>query len=493
LRLTELMDGNLLQSQVALAGDPEILGLTADSREVRPGFLFAALPGSKTDGRSFIPDAVAKGAIAVLTSEAAGHEDLARRSPPVHIVADANPRRRLALMAARFHGAQPATLAAVTGTNGKTSTVTFARQLWQALVQKAASLGTLGIVANGIERPGALTTADPVTLHRDLAELARIGIDHAALEASSHGLDQYRLDGLALGLAAFTNLTHDHLDYHVTMDAYFRAKARLFDAVLRPGGTAVLNADIAEFARLVEICRARGHRIIGYGASDAAALRLLARTPLPNGQRLEIEAFGARRTVTLPLVGAFQAMNALAAAGLVIGGGASTAATLDALARLAGVPGRMQHIGTTPSGAPVYVDYAHTPDALENVLAALRPHTQRRLVCVFGAGGDRDPKKRPVMGEVVSRLADVAIVTDDNPRSESPPAIRAAILAASPGAREIGDREAAIDDAVRGLAKGDVLVIAGKGHERGQIVAGVTHPFDDAEVASCAIAGLESQ
>jgi UDP-N-acetylmuramoyl-L-alanyl-D-glutamate--2,6-diaminopimelate ligase len=393
-------------------------------------------------------------------------------------------------MAARFHGAQPAMLAAVTGTNGKTSTANFARQLWQALGHKAASLGTIGITAPGFERPGSLTTPDPVTLHRDLAELVRAGIDHAALEASSHGLDQYRLDGLEVGVAAFTNLTHDHLDYHATMEAYFAAKARLFGAVMRPGGVAVLNADAAEYPLLVEICRRRGHRVVGYGMAAGADLRMVARTPRPEGQLIELEAFGARRRVTLPLVGAFQAMNVLAALGIVTASGDSTVAALDAMQHLAGVPGRMQHVGTTPSGAPVYVDYAHTPDALQNVLEALRPHTVNRLVVLFGCGGDRDAKKRPVMGGIATKLADMAIVTDDNPRSETPAAIRREILAAAPAAREIGDRAEAIHEAARALAAGDVLVVAGKGHERGQTIAGVTHPFDDAEVARAAIAAL---
>jgi UDP-N-acetylmuramoyl-L-alanyl-D-glutamate--2,6-diaminopimelate ligase len=484
------MDGDFLKAQIGLRADPEILGLTADSREVRPGFLFAALPGTKTDGRRFIDDAVAKGAVAVLTDDVSG---TARLGGNVAVIADANPRRRLSLLAAEFHRAQPKMLAAVTGTNGKTSTVSFARQLWAALGHRAASLGTLGITGPDWERPGSLTTSDPVTLHRDLAELARAGIDHAALEASSHGLDQYRLDGLQVGIAAFTNLTHDHLDYHVTMEAYFQAKARLFEDVMRPGGVAVLNADAPEFERLAAICRERRHRVIGYGSNAAAELRLLKREPFPDGQRLSLEIFGARREIVLPLVGAFQAMNALAALGIVTASGDSTGPALDALPRLAGVPGRMQHVGTTPSGAAVYVDYAHTPDAIENVLQALRPHTAGRLVIVFGAGGDRDPKKRPVMGAVATRHADIAIVTDDNPRSEDPAKIRAAILAAAPGAHEIGDRAAAIERGIGGLAAGDVLVIAGKGHERGQIVAGVTHPFDDAEVARSVLAGLEAR
>jgi UDP-N-acetylmuramoyl-L-alanyl-D-glutamate--2,6-diaminopimelate ligase len=465
-----------------VAGGPEVTGLTADSRAVRPGYVFAALPGAKADGRDFIPQAVAAGAAAVLTDRADGLGALTARVPPVHIIADANPRRRLALMAARLYAPQPATVAAVTGTNGKTSTAAFARQIWGMLGRRAASLGTLGVVGPDFEKPGALTTPDPVALHQELQGLAQGGVTHVCLEASSHGLDQFRLDGVEVSLAAFTNLTRDHLDYHRTMEAYLAAKARLFDVVMGRGGTAILNADAPETGELVVLCRRRGHRIITFGESADAELRLVERRPTPDGQELILDVMGRRHPVPLPLAGAFQAMNVLAALAIVIGSDEEPTGALATLPRLGGIPGRLERVGPQ-----VYVDYAHTPDALETVLKALRPHAEKRLLCVFGAGGDRDAGKRPLMGEVVARLADAAIVTDDNPRSEDPALIRAAIRAACPGAREIGDRAAAIGAAIAELRDGDVLVIAGKGHERGQIVKGVVHPFDDAAVARAAL------
>ena len=484
------MDGNLALSLPTSDGDPDIRGLAADSRQVEPGFLFAALSGLRVDGRQFIDDAVARGAAAILIGDPASLPDLHRRHPAMPIVVDANPRRRLALMAARFYTPQPKTVVAVTGTNGKTSVVTFTRQIWQLLDRRAASLGTLGISGPGIERPGALTTPDPVTLHRELQALARHRIDAVALEASSHGLDQFRLDGLDVAAAAFTNLTRDHLDYHRTLEAYFSAKARLFDQMMQPGRVAVLNADMPEFSRLAELCRRRSHRVISFGATDSADLRLVAAQPVADGQELELRVLGRRYGVRLPLVGQFQAMNALAALGLTLATGAEAHDAVTALSRLTGVPGRMQQVAAHPNGAPIFVDYAHTPDALETVLTALRPHCRGRLVVVFGAGGDRDPGKRPVMGAIATRCADRVIVTDDNPRSEAPAAIRAAILAAAPGAGEIGDRADAIHLAIRELRPGDLLVIAGKGHERGQIVGSKTLPFDDAEVARAAVAVL---
>jgi UDP-N-acetylmuramoyl-L-alanyl-D-glutamate--2,6-diaminopimelate ligase len=472
---------------------PEITGITADSREVKPGYLFAALPGSKLDGRKFIDDAVAKGAAAILTdgpSGMAARETFTPGKPPVLIVTDPNPRQRLALMAARFHAPQPRTIAAVTGTNGKTSVASFTRQIWQALGHQAASLGTLGIVAPGASKSGSMTTPDPVTLHRELAALAQLGIEHVALEASSHGLDQFRLDGLNIAAAAFTNLTQDHLDYHGTMARYLEAKLRLFTTLLVDGGAAVINADSDAFAAVVAACRKRNLRIISFGTAKGADLRIVSRVPTAEGQRLELEIFGASHRIDLPLAGAFQASNILAALGLVIGDGAKLEDALATLPHLEGVPGRLQRVATLPNGATVYVDYAHTPDALETVLQALRPHVAGRLVAVFGAGGDRDAGKRPLMGAAVQRLADVAIVTDDNPRSEKPETIRAAILAACPKGREIGDREAAIRTAIQELAAGDILVIAGKGHETGQTIAGVVHPFDDAEVARAVVAEI---
>ncbi|HEX3536604.1 MAG TPA: UDP-N-acetylmuramoyl-L-alanyl-D-glutamate--2,6-diaminopimelate ligase [Stellaceae bacterium] len=479
------------EQPILLAGpgnpDPEILGITADSRQVRPGYLFAALRGTRSDGRAFANEAVGRGAVAILTDDAAALA-LKGESRTVAVVTDRNPHRRLSLFASRFFGRQPATVAAVTGTNGKTSVAHFTREIWTALGRPAASLGTLGLVSPDGRRAGALTTPDPVALHRDLYDLARGGVEHAVIEASSHGLHQYRLDGVAVTAAAFTNLTRDHLDYHGDMDAYRAAKDRLFADLLVSRGRAVLNADSPEFARLAELCRIHDHDVISYGVAERANLRLRERLPLPTGQKLALELYGERRETTLPLVGDFQALNVLAALGLVIACGSELAPAAAALERLTGVPGRMQPVGATPDGSPVFVDYAHTPDALATVLNGLRPHTQHRLVVVFGAGGDRDRGKRPLMGETAARLADQVYVTDDNPRSEDPAAIRHAIIAAAPGAIEIGDRRAAIGAAIEALRAGDVLVIAGKGHETGQIVGTEVHPFDDAVVAREALA-----
>jgi UDP-N-acetylmuramoyl-L-alanyl-D-glutamate--2,6-diaminopimelate ligase len=484
LNLTELI-GSTAPPPPA---DPEIAGITADSRQVKPGFLFAALRGTQHDGRRFAAAAMAQGAAAILTDDAAElalDPDARRRAV---VITDDNPHRRLALLAARFYSRQPKTIVAVTGTNGKTSIVHFTREIWTMLGCPAASLGTLGLVTPAGRRPGALTTPDPVALHRDLAELAGQGIEHIAIEASSHGLAQYRLDGVQIAAAAFSNLTRDHLDYHPDMASYRAAKERLFTALLASGGAAVLNADSPEFARLADLCKARGQRVIAYGTAPAAALRLLGRVPRRDGQRIGVERFGERRDIDLPLVGEFQAMNVLAALGLAVATGAPVAAAAETLARLSGVPGRLQLIGETARGAAVFVDYAHTPDALATVLGALRPHAEGRLAVVFGAGGDRDRGKRPVMGRVAAEQADLVYVTDDNPRSEAPADIRRAILAAAPGAIEIGDRRAAIGAAVAALRHGDILVIAGKGHETGQIVGREVRPFDDAVVAREALA-----
>ena len=361
--------------------------------------------------------------------------------------------------------------------------VHFTSEIWTALGQPAASLGTLGLVTAAERRPGALTTPDPVALHRDLAGLARRGIEHVAIEASSHGLHQFRLDGLSVAAAAFTNLTRDHLDYHGDMAHYRAAKERLFTALLAPGGSAVLNRDSGEFARLETLCRDRGHPMIAYGADPAADLRLVAREPRIGGQSLVLEVFGRRHELMLPLPGEFQAMNALAALGLVIATGGPVAVATAALADLTGVPGRLQFVAGHHSGTSVVVDYAHTPDALATVLTALRPHARGHLAVLFGCGGDRDAGKRPLMGGVATRLADRVYVTDDNPRTEPPAEIRRAILEAAPTAMEIGDRREAIATAIAELAAGDLLVIAGKGHETGQIIGTETYPFDDAAIA----------
>lgn len=465
----------------------EISGLTADSRQVGAGYLFAALPGSRADGRDFIPQALEKGAAAVLAPEGTRLPETTR---PVALITDANPRRRLALLAARFYGCQPETVAAVTGTNGKTSVATFTRQIWQALGHDAASLGTLGLQPPRADAPASLTTPDPVELHRCLATLTRDHIDHVVLEASSHGLDQSRLDGIRVSAAAFTNLTRDHLDYHGTMEAYLAAKLRLFTGLLQEGGAAVVNIDDPAGADVVAACRARGVRLITYGKDEAAELRLIAQQPTATGQNLKITVFGKAFDVALPVAGAFQADNALAALGLVLAGGADTDKAVKALEQVSGVPGRVELVGATPAGGHVYVDYAHTPDALETVLKALRPHTENRLFVIIGCGGDRDPGKRPMMGRIAVTLADEAIITDDNPRSEDPAGIRQEMLAEAPGAQEIGDRGAAIATAVAALGPGDVLVIAGKGHETGQIVGGQVLPFDDREIARTAISKL---
>ena len=478
MRLIELMNGAARTSSRDPAwAEREILGLTSDSRLVKPGYLFAALSGAKLDGRRFIDDALARGAVAVLSDT---ETTLARSN--VAFIADPNPRRRLALMAARFYGRQPRVIAAVTGTNGKTSAACFARQIWTELGFQAASMGTLGIIAPGLARYGSLTTPDPIQLHKDLADLASAGIDHLAMEASSHGLDQFRLDGVQIRVAAFTNLSRDHLDYHPTMAAYFAAKRRLFEEVLAPGAVAVLNADAPEYRALLESCGARRHRVLSYGVKGET-LRLESVSASTAGQAIRFAFEGRRHETTVGLVGAFQASNLLAALGLVIGAGGDAQAAIMALAHVHGVPGRMQRIARLGNGAAIFVDYAHKPGALETILAALRQHTERRLVVVFGCGGDRDVGKRPQMGAIAAKLADRVIVTDDNPRSEDPAAIRRQILAGCPDADEIGNRAVAIETAMRSLKSGDTLVVAGKGHERGQTVGDKVLPFDDAEVA----------
>jgi UDP-N-acetylmuramoyl-L-alanyl-D-glutamate--2,6-diaminopimelate ligase len=484
LRLNDLIAGLDLTVPPSTATDLEIAGITADSRAVQPGFLFAALPGSVHDGRQFIDAAVAAGAVAVLAGEA--------HPAAVPTITADNPRRTLAKLAARFYRLQPAAIAAVTGTNGKTSVASFTRQIWTRLGHRAAALGTLGLVAPDRPPQPTLTTPDPVALHALLAELAAEGVDHLAMEASSHGLDQYRLDGVALTAAAFTNLTRDHLDYHKTMEAYFAAKLRLFERVLPRQGCAVLNADSDAFPFLEAVCRRRDQRVISFG-TGAADLALRDRRAAATGQDLTLSLFGTAEHVHLPVAGGFQALNALCALGLAIGCGAESRAALAQLEHLEGVRGRLELAATAPSGAPIYVDYAHTPDALQTVLTALRPHAARALVVIFGCGGDRDPGKRPLMGEIAVRLADRVVVTDDNPRSEDPAAIRKAVLAGCAGGTtvtEIGDRADAIFATVRSLQAGDVLVVAGKGHEQGQIVGDVVRPFDDARVAREAIADL---
>lgn len=465
------------------AGDPTILQVTQDSRAVRPGALFVALPGTHADGLNFVPDALAKGAVAVL-----GGPALAQKPLPVPRLAAKDPRHALALVAARWSGRQPATTVAVTGTSGKTSVVNFVRQIWTALGVPAASLGTLGLIAPGILRDSGLTTPDPLALHAMLAEIAAAGIEHAAIEFSSHALDQHRVDGVAIRAAAFTNLSRDHHDYHGTEAAYLAAKLRLMEELVPADGAIVADADIPQFPALAAIAARRGIRLIDHGRAGST-IRLLEQTPAAHGQRLRLLAEDREYLIETKLVGAFQAANLMTAAGLVMATGTPAAEVLPKLGALGGAPGRMELVGATAAGAPVFVDYAHKPGALEQALRALRPHTAGRLAVVFGCGGDRDAGKRPLMGEIAAREADLVIVTDDNPRTEDPALIRNAVLAGCPGAVEIGDRRAAIAAGVTQLRAGDSLLVAGKGHETYQIIGSTKHPFDDAAVVGELLAG----
>ena len=464
-----------LGTLVAGAPDLAVTGFAIDHRKVAPGTVFGAFRGSSVDGEDFIPAAIAGGAVAVVARPEAAVEGA------LH-VADANPRERFATLAARFFAPFPATCVAVTGTNGKTSTVEMTRQLWRMAGHHAASIGTLGVATADERVVTELTTPDVVTFLSNVAGLAREGVTHLAFEASSHGLSQYRTQGVPVAAAAFTNLGRDHLDYHGDMAAYFTAKLRLFSEVVASDGAVVVWADDPQGARVIDLARERGNRLLTVG-THGDALRLVSRTPTLLGQTLVIaDETGAEHRVALPLIGAYQAANALVAAGLVIATGGPVVATLANLARLQPVRGRLERAAIARSGAPVYVDYAHTPDAIDAAVAALKPHAAGRLILVFGAGGDRDEGKREPMG-IAARAADVAIVTDDNPRGEDPAAIRAAVLKGAAGAREIGDRRAAIAAAVAMATADDIVLIAGKGHEQGQIVGDLTLPFDDVAVA----------
>ncbi|MFC5069241.1 UDP-N-acetylmuramoyl-L-alanyl-D-glutamate--2,6-diaminopimelate ligase [Flaviflagellibacter deserti] len=457
-----------------------IAGITADSRAVKPGFLFAALPGVRADGLSFAPAAIAAGAVAVLTDK----PDMVEGAVTVHVP---NARSALAKAAARFYPRQPGVIVAVTGTNGKTSVASFVRQIWTALGHQAASLGTVGLVSPKGEEYSTHTTPDPIVLHKLVDRLAGEGVDHLAIEASSHGLDQYRLDGLHLKAGGFTNLTRDHLDYHTSFEAYRDAKLTLFTRVLPKKAAAVIAAD-GEGARVfIKAARDRGLRTLTVG-EHGLDLHLLKVEPDGFAQILTIRHCEEDYRIRLPLAGSFQAENALVAAGLAIATGGRPDKVFGALESLKGATGRLERVAEV-NGAIAVVDYAHTPDALANALDALRPYATGRLIVVFGAGGDRDPGKRPLMGEAAIKRADIAIVTDDNPRSEEPAVIRAAILAAAPGAREIGDRAQAIAAGVAELKPGDVLLVAGKGHETGQIVGDRTLPFSDHAAILAAIGG----
>ncbi|WP_051630490.1 UDP-N-acetylmuramoyl-L-alanyl-D-glutamate--2,6-diaminopimelate ligase [Afifella pfennigii] len=469
------------------AGRLAVTGLTADSRQVSGGMLFAALPGSQADGTAFLPEAVANGAAAILTGTAPLAED-----PGIPVIRAADPRRALALAAAAFFGRQPRKVVAVTGTSGKTSVAVFARQIFAHAGKKAASLGTVGLVTSDGQSTPGLTTPDPVGLHRTLADLAHAGVTHLALEASSHGLDQRRLDGVKIAAGGFTNLSRDHLDYHKSVENYLAAKLRLFDTLLEEGAVAVADADQRQARAVAAIAKRRGLRYFSVGAAGET-LKLLSMTRMPDGARLLLEVEGEHRYVPLPLIGDFQVANALMAAALAIGAGIKIETALSALPELHSAPGRLELAGSHPNGAKIFVDYSHKPAALTAALQALRSHADRELIVVFGAGGDRDAGKRPLMGEAASLAADRVIVTDDNPRSEDPAAIRRAILSAAPRAMEIGDRREAIREAIAGLQAGDVLLIAGKGHETGQTIGEEVRPFCDQEEVRAALAELTSE
>jgi UDP-N-acetylmuramoyl-L-alanyl-D-glutamate--2,6-diaminopimelate ligase len=472
-------------------GDRRVTGLSVDSRTVKEGHLFAALPGTRVHGGEFVIYALRMGAAAVLTDAEGARiaaDALAEHDAALIVVED--PRLALARAAARWFDRQPEVAVAVTGTNGKTSVATFTRQIWAVLGHAAANIGTTG-VEGAYDAPLAHTTPEPVTLHRLLAEMAAAGVTHVAMEASSHGLAQRRLDGVHLAAAAFTNFSQDHLDYHESFDAYFAAKAGLFTRVLPDDGGAVINLDDPKGPVMAALAASRGQRLLTVGRSEAADLRIEAQRFDATGQELRFRYRGVVRQVRLDLVGGFQAQNALMAAGLAIVTAEAPDAVFGALGHLATVRGRMQLAATRGNGAAVYVDYAHTPDALATALGALRPHVMGRLVVVFGAGGDRDRTKRPLMGRAAAAHADLVFVTDDNPRGEDPAAIRAEILAGCPGATEVGDRAEAILRGVDALGPGDVLLIAGKGHETGQTVGDDVFPFDDSEQASVAVAALD--
>lgn len=451
-------------------------GLTADSRAVQPGFLFAALPGTKNDGREFIADAISRGAMAVLAPIGTPVPD------SVELITHANPRAAFARMAAEFYGAQPEVIFAVTGTNGKTSTVNLLKQIWEGLGHSAAAMGTLGVFGTHFAQEGSLTTPDPVRLHETLANLKKNSIDHLAIEASSHGIDQERLAGVKIAAGIFTNLTRDHLDYHGTLENYFAAKTRLFTELLPAGAAAAINVDDEYGRRLIATIGSR-LRICSFGAHESADLKLLNYTPHADGFDVQLSYQNKNHAMHLPLLGKFQIWNTMGALSALLLSGTPMEKLLPLVAQLKPVRGRLELVGRAAAGAPVFVDYAHTPDALENVLSAVREHAHGRLTVIFGCGGNRDKGKRPQMGAIAVRMAEHVIVTDDNPRHEDAAMIRAEVMAGATGACEIGDRRAAIETAILELGAGDILVIAGKGHEQGQIIGDQIIPFDDAAVA----------
>jgi UDP-N-acetylmuramoyl-L-alanyl-D-glutamate--2,6-diaminopimelate ligase len=477
VRLRELLPEADIDARFAAI---DIAGVTSDSRKAERGFLFVAIAGVKADGAQFAVKAAQAGAVAV----AAEHKPDGLPDG-VAFIQLSNARRALALAAAKFYPRQPENIVAVTGTSGKTSVAAFTREIWTALGLQAASIGTVGVVSPKGEVYGSLTTPDPVELHRTLDTLAAEGVTHLALEASSHGLDQHRLDGVAIAAGAFTNLSRDHLDYHPSIEAYLDAKLRLFRDLIAPGGTAVIDVDDCYAGQVVDAAKKRGLKIMTVG-EGGDGIKLVGGTIDGFAQTVELAHAGRTYKVKLPLVGGFQVQNAAVAAGLAIATGAEPKRVFKALENLTGAKGRLELAGTR-NGAPIFIDYAHKPDALAKALAALRPYASGKLIVVFGAGGDRDTGKRPIMGRIAHDNADRVIVTDDNPRSENPAAIRAAILAQAPGATEIGDRAEAILAGISELKTGDVLLIAGKGHETGQLVGGKTLPFSDHEAVAKAL------
>ena len=464
-----------LGALAGIASDSKITGFALDHRKVAAGNIFGAFRGTRFDGEDFIAEAVRRGVVAVVARPEAAVEGVP------HLKAD-EPRKLFADLAARFFAPYPETIVAVTGTNGKTSTVELTRQLWRMAGHRSASIGTLGVTTADDQVSTGLTTPDIVTFLSNMAGLKRMGISHVAYEASSHGLDQYRAEGMPVNAAAFTNFSRDHLDYHPDMDAYFAAKMRLFDEVIASDGTAVVWTGDAKSEVVIGHVKRRGLKLITVGPG-AEGIELVSRASTPLGQQLVLRHDGREHKLSLPLIGAYQMNNVLTAAGLVLATGSDWATTSSGMARVAPVRGRLERAVISRSGAPVYVDYAHTPDAIEAAIAALRPHVEGRLITVLGAGGDRDHGKRPEMGAVAARLSDVVIVTDDNPRSEEPGVIRKAVLQGAPGAIEVGDRRAAIGEAIAMAQAGDIVLVAGKGHEQGQIIGEQVLPFDDVTVA----------
>ncbi len=466
MRLRELAGGD---------SDSEVTGFALDHRKVARGSVFGAFKGAVFNGEDFVPQAVDRGAVAVVARPEAAVEKVPH-------LADAEPRRLFAELAGKFYAPYPETVVAVTGTNGKTSTVEMTRQIWRMSGHRSASIGTLGVTTSDDQVKTGLTSPDIVTFLSNMAGLERMGMTHVAYEASSHGLDQHRSEGVPLAAAAFTNFSRDHLDYHQTMEEYFEAKMRLFERLLRAGKPAVIWTDDPRSGEVIERAERAGHEVLTVGRKGET-VRLIDQSPTPLGQTLMLEHAGKPHRLALPLIGAYQAANVLTAAGLVLATGGEWDDTFAAMQRVAPVRGRLERAVITGGGAPVYIDYAHTPDALEAAIAALRPHVEGRLITVFGAGGDRDQGKRPEMGAVATRLSDVVIVTDDNPRSEDPAKIRSAIMAGAPGATEVPGRREAIAEAIRIARAGDIILVAGKGHETGQIVGDRVLPFDDALVA----------